>query len=106
MKPDDHQCEASRGRRVFGRVLRIVGYLFFVYATTYFLVMGTAAPAIDPATGNVPYESCYVFGPRYQTQGGLTIILVAPCWANRFFWPMDRLVQPWLKPCNRAVRSF
>jgi hypothetical protein len=106
MKVGDLEYHVSRGRRVCVRALRIAGYLFFVYATTYFLAMNTACPAFDPATGNVAYDSCYLFGPTYQRPGGLTIIYGAQCWANRVFWPMDCLVQPWLKPCNRVARDL
>ena len=105
MKADDHEGEVFYGRRVLARCLRIAGYLFFVYATTYFLVMDTAEPAYDLVASKVAYDSSYLFGPVDRVPGGLTIYLCTPCWANRFFWPMDCLVQPLLKPCNKAIRG-
>ena len=98
-----HEREGSSCRRVLVRCSRIAGYLFFVYATTYFLVMDTVNPAFDPVTWNVAYDSSCLFGPIHRMPGGLTIDVCTPCWANRFFWPMDCLVQPLLKPCNKAI---
>lgn len=94
-------------RRLLVRALRIAGYLFFVYATTYLLVMNTSEPAFDPATWRVAYDSFFMFGPTQQVppEPPLTIILGTRCWANRIFWPMDCLVQPLLKPWNKGYRE-
>ncbi len=102
MKDGDGECGCSRGRRLLVRCLRVAGYLFFVYAMTYFLVMDTSNPAYDVVAAKVAYDSSYLFGPIQRT-GVLTIYFCTPCWANRIFWPMDCLVQPLLKPCNKAV---
>jgi len=92
-------------RRLFVRALRVVGHLLFVYATTYFLVMDTFDPAFDPVTWRVAYDSSFIFGPSEKTPGGLTIFLNTRCWVNRIFWPMDCLMQPLLKPWNKAYRE-
>ena len=94
-------------RRLLARAMRIAGYLFFVYATTYFLVMDTVDPACDPVTWNAVYDSSYIFGRLGRSPGAVyNIYFRVRCWANRFFWPMDCLVQPLLKPCNKAVRGW
>jgi hypothetical protein len=108
MKANDHHREASHGRRMLVRFLRTAGYLFFVYATTYFLVMNTWEPAFPvgtlyPPAAKAVYDSSYLFWPWEQSPSGMTIFYPVPCWANRVFWPMDCLVQPWLKPCNKVV---
>jgi hypothetical protein len=89
------------GRRFRGWSLRVAGYLFFVYATTYFLVMDTERPAYDLVTWKEAYDSSYMFLSKvlpWQASNTKT-----SCWANRLFWPMDCLVQPWLKPVNKAA---
>lgn len=95
---DDDQREFSRGRRALVRCLRIAGYLFFVYATTYFIVMDTNSAASNPLAKAPLYDSSYWFAERIGWYRWRT-----SCWANRVFWPMDCLVQPWLKPCNKAA---
>jgi hypothetical protein len=94
MSKDDGERESVRGRRVLAQTLRVAGYLFFVYATTYFLVMDTKVPARS-VTGKPVYGSAFMFGRPWAQ----------PCWANQVFWPMDCLVQPWLKPCNKFVEE-
>jgi hypothetical protein len=95
----------TRKRRAWVQSLRIAGYLFFVYATTYFIMMYPGDPAYDPVTWNVAYDSSYMFSPWSNHPRIVSLSLPNSCWANHVFWPMDCLVQPWLKPCDQAVRE-
>jgi hypothetical protein len=95
----------TRKRRFWVRLLRVAGYLFFVYAMTYFLVMWPGNAAYDPVTWNVAYDSTYLFSPWSNHPSLMSFSAPNACWANRVFWPMDCLVLPWLKPCDQAVHE-
>jgi hypothetical protein len=90
----------TRKGRFCVRLLRIAGYLFFVYATTYFIMMDAESSAFDRTTKASRYDSSFFFERAFLGEKERER---AACWANRVFWPMDCVVQPWLKPCNQAV---
>jgi hypothetical protein len=99
--PAGRQGAAKQHR--WARTLRVAGYLLFVYVTTYFILMDTTSPAFDPVAQKTRYESSLWFAPSVRTPGPFNIYVRRSCWANRVFWPLDCIVQPVLRPCNRAV---
>ena len=95
-----------RTRRIVILALRIVGYVAFVYLTTYFLMMEPRLQAWDPQTGQASYESCYRFPSRElfgATPTRFTMIVPTSSCVNRLFWPADCLLHPVLDPYHRYM---
>lgn len=95
-----------RTRRALILALRIVGYVAFVYLTTYFLMMEPRLQAWDSQTWDEAYKSTYRFARRRQIPFSvvdLTIVVPTSCWANNLFWPVDCVVHPVLEPYHRYM---
>ena len=102
---DETICGKTANHRPLIRVLRIVGYLAFVYVATYALMMNPHGQAWDVATWTPVYDSSFYFAPTAHPRHLRNCYLPMTCWANRIFWPMDYVVPPLLKLYEKRSRQ-
>ena len=91
----------SRHSRLFRTAGVYSGILVYWYLAAYVLMVDWRR-----LNTNKPDTSFYRFAQihTYHPAGGFSTVETHSCWANRVFWPIDRLVRLWIDRIDENPR--